>query len=177
MMRISGRTAGSRLVTGAMGAVVLLASCSNTGAQGSTASATEPTTTTTPAADTPERSPLDGVYEAHLTSEDAVAMGIPGPVRQDIADTYWTMNLSFEYAQMHYAHVDGQGFCCDGFIGDFEVRGRRLVLTDQDGSITLRWRREGRSVTFSLVGDALQGRDRAIDEYIFTSTPWVKTGS
>lgn len=128
-------------------------------------------------ADAPERSALDGVYQAHLTAADAVDLGLSGRVRQDIADTFWTMNLSYEYAQMHYSHVQGQGFCCDGFIGSFEVDGRTVVFADPGGDITLRWRKEGERVVFTMVDDAMAGEDRAVDEYVFTSSPWTKSSS
>ena len=178
-MGSSGRWA--RIGRSAAVALLALAACSKADASDpATASSTPSVTASSPSSSAPpppEHSVLDGVYEAHLTTEDAIAMDLPGSVRQELGDTYWTMNLSLAYAQMHYAYGPGPGFCCDGFIGDFVVEGTRLVLTDQDGTITLKWHRQGKNVTFTLVDDTLQGQDRAIDEYVFTSSPWMKTGS
>ncbi len=157
-------------------AALVLSACTSSADSGVDASQAPDAASVTPTgpAATPawERTKLDGAYRTRLTEADAVALGLSKSVRDDVADTYWYMSLDFGYLQQHYAHAPGPGFCCDGLIGDFRVNGDRITVIADGLSMTLTWTLSKGQLTMRLVKHEATGMDRAVDEYIFTSSVW-----
>jgi hypothetical protein len=156
----------------ALSIVMGLAAC---GSGASTTSApTSPSVVpspTEPGGDGDPISAIDGIYAVTITERDAAEAGVPkGKFSQIVGD--YELDLVRGQLAMYFTGV----ITLDLLRGSYTVDGHALELASQGGpTLRLKWARDRDGLALTLE-DTDQPADRAVDEMIFSSHTWRKTG-
>jgi hypothetical protein len=113
----------------------------------------------------------DGIYAVTITERDAADAGVPKSRYSDVVGDY-ELDLVRGQLAMYFTGV----ITLDLLRGTYTVRGNELELVS-DGGPTLRltWARDHGGLSLTLV-ETDQPGDRAIDEMIFSTHTWTRTG-
>jgi hypothetical protein len=113
----------------------------------------------------------DGIYSVTITERDAADAGVPkGRYSQVVGD--YELDLVRGQLAMYFTGV----ITLDLLRGTYTVRGKELELASDEGpTLLLTWARDHGGLSLTLE-DTDQPADRAIDEMIFSTHRWNRTG-
>jgi hypothetical protein len=113
----------------------------------------------------------DGIYSVTITERDAADAGVPkGRFSQVVGD--YELDLVRGQLAMYFTGV----ITLDLLRGTYTVRGKELELASDGGpTLLLTWARDHGGLSLTLE-DTDQPADRAIDEMIFSTHRWNRTG-
>ena len=164
----------------AIAIALALAACGSGGGVASTSAPISPSEVR-PATGSPAGSPstatgsdttaADGIYTVTITERDAADAGVPKNRYSEVVGDY-ELDLVRGQLAMYFTGV----ITLDLLRGTYTVQGDELELASDGGpTLQLTWARDHGGLSLTLE-DTDEPGDRAIDEMIFSSHTWKRTG-